>query len=68
MLALIDGFRVSQIVWAAAALAIPDMLSDGPRTAEDLAVRTRTHAPSLARVLRALAALGVLGESETGFA
>ena len=68
MLGLIDGFRVSQIVSAAAALAIPDLLSEGPRTAEDLAVRTQTHAPSLARLLRALAALGVLSEGDAGFA
>lgn len=57
---LVDGFQVSQAVHAVAALGIADLLADGPRGVEDLAARVGAHAPSLARVLRALVSVGVL--------
>ncbi len=47
-----------------AELGIPDRLAGGPLTAADLARATETHEPSLYRVLRLLAALGVLAEPE----
>src|SRR5262249_51853115 len=49
-----------------AKLRIADLLSDGPRPAKDLAEATGTHAPSLQRVLRLLASVGVFDETETG--
>jgi hypothetical protein len=57
---MIDGGRVAQIVAVAAELRLPDLLADGPRTAAQLAEATVTHAPTLARLLRALAAIGLL--------
>lgn len=59
---LICGYWNSQCVYVAARLGIADMLADGPRSIDDLAARTATHAPSLFRVLRALASLGIFAE------
>src|SRR5205807_7976187 len=52
----------ARALYAAAALGLADLLADGPRTAEDLAEPTKTHAPSLYRLLRALASCGLLHE------
>jgi hypothetical protein len=58
--ALIRGYRISQAVYVATRLGIPDLLADGPRDIEELAQETGSHLPSLRRVLAALAAVGVL--------
>jgi len=60
------GYWVSRIVFAAAHLGIADLLADGPRSAADLAGPTGTHAPTLHRLMRTLAALGILTEREAG--
>lgn len=60
------GYWVSRIVYAAAKLGLADRLSAGPRSAADLAAETKTHAPSLHRLMRTLAALGILTEREAG--
>jgi hypothetical protein len=41
-------------------------MKDGPRRAEELAAATETHAPSLRRVLRLLASVGVFEERPDG--
>jgi len=56
------GYWVSRIVYAAAKLGLADHLARGPRSASELAEPTHTHAPSLHRLMRALAGLGVLTE------
>jgi len=53
---------VSRILYVAAALGLADRLAAGPKTAEELAGPTQTHAPSLYRLMRALGFLGVLAE------
>ena len=53
---------VSHIVYVAAKLGIADHLAKGPMNAELLAGVTATHAPSLYRLMRTLASLGVLTE------
>ncbi len=60
MLPMIWGIHISRAVYVAAELRIADLLADGPVSSADLARATRTHEPSLHRVLRLLAALGVL--------
>ncbi len=55
---------VSRIVYVAAHLGIADHLADGPKGADELAVPTKTHAPSLYRLLRALGLLGILTEDD----
>jgi DNA-binding IclR family transcriptional regulator len=61
---LIDGYKVSQAIHVAATLGIADLLADGPRGSDDLAAATETHPGSLHRLLRALAAVGVLEECD----
>ena len=62
LLRLIWGMHISRAVYAAAELGIADLLAEGPVSTEELARVTRTHEPSLYRVLRLLAALGVFDE------
>ena len=61
---MIQGFQVTQCIYVAAKLGIADLLKDGPRTSEELAQATDTHAPSLYRVLRLLSAVDLLIERE----
>ena len=63
---LVNGFRAFQMVAAACRLQLPDLLAAGPKTADELAARTRTHAPSLRRMLRGLSAWGVFAETPDG--
>ncbi|WP_144300228.1 methyltransferase [Elioraea rosea] len=64
MMRLITAAWAARIVHTAAELRIADHLVEGPRDAGALAAATAAHAPSLARLLRALAALGVLREDD----
>lgn len=61
-----NGYWVTQIIYVAAKLGIADLLKEGPRTIPALARSTKTHAPSLYRLMRALAGLGVFRENEDG--
>src|SRR5215208_7709146 len=61
---LVQGYQVSQAIHVAATLGLADILAAGSRTSDDLAEATGTHAPSLYRLLRALATVGVLRELE----
>lgn len=62
LLQMMTGYWVSQSLYVAAKLGLPDLLADGPMPSNDLAAATQTHAPSLYRLLRALASLGVFTE------
>lgn len=64
MLQLIAGFRVSRIVYAAARLGLADLLHQRPADSATLASLTGTDPPSLYRLMRALASIGVLDEDE----
>src|SRR6476646_5666230 len=66
LLQMMMGYRVSQAIYIAAKLGIADLLDAGPLHGETLAVATGTHAPSLYRLLRALATVGVFVEMHTG--
>jgi DNA-binding transcriptional ArsR family regulator len=66
LLQLINGYTSAQVVHVAAKLRLADLLAEGPRTIADLAAATDTHAPSLARLLRALASLGIVVEADDG--
>ena len=61
---LITASFFAQLLYVAADLRIADHLADGPPTVADLAAKTNTHAPSLARILRALASVGVTAEGD----
>jgi len=53
---------VSAIVYAAAKLGLADQLASEPKSAAELAGTMGMHAPSLHRLLRTLASLGILTE------
>ena len=53
---------VSRLLYVAAQLDLADHLAEGPRTADELALSTATDAPSLYRVMRTLASLGLFTE------
>ncbi len=63
---LATGHYLSQALYVAAKLGIAELLADGPRPSTELAEATATHAPSLNRVLRLLASVGVFEEREDG--
>jgi hypothetical protein len=67
MLQLISGFWISRCIYVTAKLGLADLVKDGPRTAAELAVATNAHAPSLYRVLRALACVGVVAQEGDRF-
>lgn len=64
MLQLIGGLQISRALYAVAELGIADGLAGGPMNSARLARATGTHEPSLYRVLRLLASVGVLREQE----
>ncbi|MBA3823847.1 MAG: helix-turn-helix domain-containing protein [Ktedonobacterales bacterium] len=60
LLRLVSSYQLSQAISVAATLQLADHLAAGAMTSAELATRTGTHAPSLYRLLRALAACGVV--------
>jgi len=66
MLQLTNAFRASQAIHVAATLGVADLLEDGPRSVDELAQSTGTHASTLYRLLRALASVGVFAEQPDG--
>jgi len=60
---MMTSYWISQSIFAAARLGIADLLADGPVGCKELAVATDSHAPSLYRLLRALASIGIFTES-----
>jgi O-methyltransferase domain/Dimerisation domain len=66
VLQLVTSYRISQSIYVAAKLGIADLLKDGSKTSEELASITDSHAPTLYRVLRALASIGIFAEDSNG--
>ncbi|MBR1130300.1 methyltransferase [Bradyrhizobium iriomotense] len=64
LLGLINGFQITQAIHVASVLRVADHLKDGARRIDELAILTKSHADSLYRLLRALAAIGVFHEGE----
>lgn len=64
LLQMIFGSIVTQMIAVAAKLNLADLLSDGARPVDELAAATHTHPPSLYRLLRALASVGIFAETE----
>ncbi|WP_317441117.1 methyltransferase [Streptomyces collinus] len=60
---LVWGYTTSAITHTAFELGLPDLLETGPRSADDLAEEAGAHGPSLHRLLRAMAALGITRET-----
>ena len=66
ILQLVQGYRAAQLVYMAAKLGLADLLGDGAKSAAVLAAATGTDAPTLRRLLRALASIGVVAEDDGG--
>ena len=66
VLRLATAYQASRALYVATKLGVPDLLADGSRSADDLAAAIGAHAPSLRRLMRALAAFGVLAEGGDG--
>lgn len=61
---ILSGMMIARATHVAAELGVADLLRDGARSVDDLAQATGTHAPSLYRLLRALASYGIFAEIE----
>jgi hypothetical protein len=64
LIQMATGAWVARTVYAAAMLGLADHLTDGPKSAAELAGSVRAHAPSLHRLMRTLASLGILAEEK----
>jgi hypothetical protein len=64
MIRMLGGYWISQALHVAAKLGLADCLKDASRTADDLALSTRTHPQALYRLLRGLASVGVFSEDD----
>lgn len=63
LMQFITGHWVSAAVYSAAKLKLADHLKNGPKSSDALAKEVSAHAPSLYRLMRSLACLGVLEET-----
>ncbi|TCC42096.1 methyltransferase [Kribbella speibonae] len=61
---LASGFQVTQAIHVAATLRISDLLADGPKSLPELAELTSSDPAALARLLRALTAVGLYADTE----
>ncbi len=55
---------ISKPIYVAAELGRADMLTEGPKSIEELAQASQSHAASLYRVMRALASVDIFFETE----
>ena len=58
------GAMITQAIGVATKLGVAEVLSGGAKHIDDIAVATGAHSPSLYRILRSLASLGVFTETE----
>jgi hypothetical protein len=65
-LELVNGFRITQVVNAAAELRIPDLVAANPMTASELAAATGIDTGRLSRLLSGLVVIGVLELGDDG--
>ncbi len=63
---MITGCWLTQMLYVAVKLELADHLADRPRLVSELAQQTGCHEPSLYRLLRGLASVGVFGEQTDG--
>jgi hypothetical protein len=56
---LATGYWISQAIYVAAKLGIADLLKDGPKSASEIALSTRSNERAVYRLIRALCVVGV---------
>ena len=64
---LLYGARTTQLLYVAVSLGLPELLEQQPRPADELASAAGADAGALARVLRALAVIGIVREADGVF-
>lgn len=66
LIQIVQGMMASKALQLAAELGIADLLATDAKSTEELARTTSTHGPSLYRLLRALASIGIFRQTEEG--
>ena len=66
LLGLINAGWTTQVIATAVALGLIDAMAAGPASIQTLAQTVQAHAPSLSRLLRALASLELCAQNEAG--
>jgi O-methyltransferase domain len=66
LLAMTLGVAQTYVLGVAAQLGLADLMKDGPRSVAALAAATRTHLPTLARLMAVLTHLGLFVEAGPG--
>jgi hypothetical protein len=60
------AYWVSQLIYTATKLGVPDLLAEGPRSSADLAQATHTNPRAFHRFLRSLAGFGIVAQQDDG--
>lgn len=63
---LLGGISIAGAISCLAQLAIPDLVENGPKSADELAREVGADSRALYRLMRATASVGVLSESADG--
>lgn len=63
LMQMLFGAQMQRSICVVAKLGIADLLAEKPQTAAELAAKTKAHAPSLYRLLRTLASIGIFAET-----
>jgi hypothetical protein len=63
LMQIIGGPFIAQALYCITKLGVPDLLADGPKNSEYLAVATSSNENALYRVMRAVASFGILSET-----
>jgi orsellinic acid C2-O-methyltransferase len=66
LLAMCNSHWITQALYVAAELGLPDLLANGPKSSASLAQALEVHAPSLHRLLRALVTIAIVRERADG--
>ena len=66
LLKMLGGKWITAAIASAAELGIADLLTTGDRSVSELAAAGSCHSPSLYRLLRALASVGIFAETDPG--
>lgn len=67
LMKFIVGKWISKPIYVAAELGLADLLAQGPRGIDDLAQASGAHTPTLYRMMRALASVGIFSETENRY-
>ncbi len=66
LLQMVNACMISQALYVVAKLGVADLLADGPKSSDEIAKAVDCHPPSVYRVLRSVAGVGVFAEGEDG--